>query len=517
MTATTNVPDRLAPANTAAACIDALAKLAISRAAYAATVVVAAAIFWLAPRLPMTDLPQHAAQVTLWRDMLTGQSAWNDLFRINLLTPYLTTYMLALALSFAVSATTAFKLLLTAAFLGFVASCIQLRRDFEGDERFDWLFIISFFGFAYEWGFVTFLISAPICLQFIRLSHRQVNTTSLTSDIGIVVLGLTLLVSHGLSFIFAGLVAGFMLLQAAGLSRILLRRAVPYALLALACVAFAWVGRDTVAGHPITVTDWHSPTTKLRALAINLQGSYSQTLLPLTLGILAAIWLMRPKLSRVAAIPFAVIMTVYFLAPSYSFSTALIYQRFAIFLLPLFAVACSRKAASAVTLETRVSLIALMLACWIIIATNAKRVYAFGVESADFEIVLNAAEPRRRALSIVKDRTSSAADNPMVYSHHASWYQADKQGLVEFNFAYFHPMVVRYRPGSMLNNGFGFNSDYLTLFDWSLPQTRTADYYFIRQEGTALPPEFATNPACELKLLRTAGLWSLFERGTCKP
>ena len=57
-------------------------------------------IFWLAPHPPMIDLPEHAAQVALLRDLLLGQSPWGDLFRINLFTPYLLGYALALPLSF---------------------------------------------------------------------------------------------------------------------------------------------------------------------------------------------------------------------------------------------------------------------------------------------------------------------------------------------------------------------------------------------------------------------------------
>ena len=102
--------------------VDILARLAASRRTYMVAVLAACSIFWLAPRLPMIDLPQHVAQIALWHDLLMGQSPWVDLFRINLLTPYLTAYSLALALSFIVSANSAFKILLTAAFVAYVAS-----------------------------------------------------------------------------------------------------------------------------------------------------------------------------------------------------------------------------------------------------------------------------------------------------------------------------------------------------------------------------------------------------------
>jgi hypothetical protein len=161
-----------------------MVRIADSRTAYAVTVLAAASIFWLAARLPMVDLPQHVAQIVLWHDLLMGQSLWSELFQINIVTPYLIAYSIALALSFIVTASTAFKILLSVAYVAFIASCIQLRRDFGADKRLDWIFIPSFFGFAYDWGFATFLISTPLCLQFIRLARIQAEGANVKRDAG---------------------------------------------------------------------------------------------------------------------------------------------------------------------------------------------------------------------------------------------------------------------------------------------------------------------------------------------
>jgi hypothetical protein len=96
-------------------------ELSLNRSLYAVTVAASAGLIWLAQWPPMADMPQHAAQVALLHDLLTGQSPWASEFRINLLTPYLIGYGLALPLSFIFSATTAVKIVLTGAFLAFVA------------------------------------------------------------------------------------------------------------------------------------------------------------------------------------------------------------------------------------------------------------------------------------------------------------------------------------------------------------------------------------------------------------
>ena len=42
----------------------------VRRAMFALAVAFAACLIWVAPRPPMIDLPQHVAQITLWRDLI---------------------------------------------------------------------------------------------------------------------------------------------------------------------------------------------------------------------------------------------------------------------------------------------------------------------------------------------------------------------------------------------------------------------------------------------------------------
>ena len=57
----------------------------LSRLLFALTVFWGAAIVWLAPHPPMIDLPQHAGQLALLKQLLFGQSPWADLFQVCLL------------------------------------------------------------------------------------------------------------------------------------------------------------------------------------------------------------------------------------------------------------------------------------------------------------------------------------------------------------------------------------------------------------------------------------------------
>ena len=103
------------------------------------TVLLAGALFWIAPRPPMGDLPQHAAQVALLHDLVNGTSPWADLVRANYFTPYLLGYGLAFVLSFVMPVVSAMKLFLMLAFYAYVAAGVALRKEYEADARLDWL------------------------------------------------------------------------------------------------------------------------------------------------------------------------------------------------------------------------------------------------------------------------------------------------------------------------------------------------------------------------------------------
>ena len=79
----------------------------IARIAFIVTVAFAGATFWFAPHPPMTDLAQHAGQVALLHDLLLGHSKWQSLIYVNYFTPYLMGTVLAVPLSFVMSATAA--------------------------------------------------------------------------------------------------------------------------------------------------------------------------------------------------------------------------------------------------------------------------------------------------------------------------------------------------------------------------------------------------------------------------
>lgn len=470
----------------------ALARRAIStveaeRALFACAVAAAVAILWLAPRPPMVDLPQHAAQVATWRDMILGGAAFADELRVNVATPYLIGYGLALPLAMLVAPVTALKLVLSGALLAFVGAGLGLRREVGADARLDWLWLCGYFGFAWQWGFYTFLVAAPMFLLYARLQLRHAADPTPRRAIGLALAGAVLLFCHGLLFLFALVLGGWLTLFAAfrdgfGAG---LKRAWPYVALVVELALFMALRSLLEEASPAATASF-GPALWMRPFAA-LAHSWSSTspfpAFALAMVALAAPWMMglRPAAHGGLAL-FAAVASVIAFAPDYAFATGFLQQRFALFLLPFYGLMFARPAQPVA--GGAPAQIALVAAVCVGLGIVGARSRDFAREEAEFARVMAAAEPGQRALTLVFDRASAAADNGVAYLHWPAWYQADRGGFVDFNFAQFPPQVVRLRPETLapVGEAQGWRPD---AFDWRGWRADRYAYLFLRGDDAA--------------------------------
>lgn len=495
----------------------------LERLAFAAAVVFAGASFWFAPRLPMADLPQHAGQIAVWRDLLTGTSKWEPLLYINYFTPYLIGYGFGLLLSLVLPISAALKTALSLAFFGFVAASVLLRRRLGGDRRLDWLFIPGFFGYAYLWGFYTFLVAAPVGLLFVLLAHRYADRPGPGRGIALFFANLALFFCHGLMFVFANAIGGLFLLVKVRRLTPLLRAALPYVATGLWCLVYVLVrlrAEGSAIGDPsIVVWRWETRLNFLIfAIEWPLPGGFaaSWSYAPLLLLMLVAPLVLGARLNRQDArafVPFGVTLLVGMAAPDIALNTWFLCQRFALFLLPSYAVMFQARQDARLGV---LRLIWLPVVCWTFLVLHAERLCAFGKESAAFDEVLAATEPGYRALNLIFDPTSAALNGAQAYWHFPLWYQAEKGGFVEFNAAGFLPQVVRYRPERIPARfaGPAFEWQYSDTFDWTRDQGEIYRYFFVRT-NEPLRPDFFPKGRCKPVLRTSAGNWSLFENVSC--
>lgn len=493
------------------------------RLLFIATVVAAAAILWLAPRLPMVDLPQHAGQVALWRDLLLGQSSWTDVVRINLFTPYLLGYGLMLPLSFVFSMEVTTRIVITAALLAFVGASVGLRREFGASKRLDWLFVLSFFGYCWKWGFLTFLVASPVGLLFLFFAVRHARDPSFRKSAALIATGTVLLFSHGLVFLgFLG-ITGLQMLEQVWVhkSKNLVARFLPYIILFALSLGFRLLTQNMEgalqnAGYLYGTALWERPLTLLFDITDTNDDNGSLLLLGLTCVLLCAPFLYGLRLnSRAALMPAAGLLIILLAGPTDAFQTGGLYYRFALFIPPFVAFAFrDRDGANSASFRSHIALILVAASSWWVLAVQGTRIAAFAQESSSFDTVLAAAKPGMRALATVLDGDSVGAANSNAYWHYPVWYQANKHGFVDFNFALFPPQVIRFKSNRNPSENDEVDVRIGQNKMWSKQFISKFQYIFVRGKAEKILDVKHLSP-CPMSVISHDGPWYLLETTAC--
>ena len=486
------------------------------------TVAYGCAIFWMAQHLPMVDLPQLSGQVAVLKDLLQGDPTWQDVFRINFFTPYLIPYALWLPLTFFFSIAVSGKILLTAGYLFFIWTCICLRKSFNGDSRLDWLFIPCYFGFAFKLGFVTTLLAVPFGLLFIIFAKLYTDAPSVRRGITLTVAGYFLFFCHGFVFIFSLAIGFCFLLLRFRLSKRLIQMSTPYVGLVVLCLIFyAFKSSDLprVMSPDFLSWGWYRGRAE-QFLLYPLGTEEDRIFLPILLLCIAFPFLLgsRPRLQlHDHLIPFGIILLAWLSWPSYGnvlgMDFAYIYHRFAIYILPFYVLLFQRQEKSVsekyglnVIREVAAPTL-VVLACWAFFAVQSVRVLEFAEESTDFDRVVAKAEPKQLALFLVFDSSSPASHNGAAYRNFPAWYQAEHQGVVEFNFASYLNQVIIYRsnvPTKLPEFGHKPHT-----FRWKENNSDRFHYIFIRHKNN-LPSGIFADAGCTISKITESGTWSLY-------
>ena len=499
---------------------------AINRIVWVCTVIWGASIFWIAQRPPLIDLPQHAAQIALISDVLAGQTRWAEIFTINFVTPYLTTYALGWLLSFVILPVTAVKIILTGAFVGFVLMVVALRKTFGSDPRLDWLALSGFFGFAWKWGFMSFLVAAPIGLLLIWLLLQYLEQRKPILGLLFTTLGLLLLISHGLIFAFAWTVSvafcGLTIYKKGNWFAVLW----PMVLCTLVCILYLMIvtyiqfglssGTDSYG-----ITIWTlNPINRIKELfAYSFDNQFSKQYLAITAVLLSCPLLLKNQLNFknvLCFVPVAIALFIYCFAPAFALKTAFLYQRFALFFLPAWAfVFIAGASLKQPSVSSKLACVVLALCTWWPIYNHTVESVRFDKESADFEIILAVLEPNKRALYLSIDNYSPADGHQNIYLHYGSWYQADKKGYVDFNFAWFPPQMLRFKTDNETEIRPGFEFQPKT-FDWNAHKGDRYEYFIFRSEDTLDTRDYFRGAPCAPELFVKKGVWSVYQTVTCK-
>ena len=496
----------------------------IERFGFYLTLCSAGLLFQITPHLPMVDIPQHAAQISLLKDILNGGSPWAKISQVNYLTPYIFPMMTGLGLSYIMPVASAVNLLLSISFYFFVLTFVSLRKELGADKHLDWLFIPSFFGFSFKWGLFSFLVTSPIGVAFILLAYKNAKRPDRRKSIYLTILNFVLLASHALIYAFANLLAGLISLTERKWKIIRPMTLTPFLAPIPAVVSYFFYINSFE-----TSFQQYQNTGVIWRLGLERIGYplYALSMSPedLQTSIFSVFFIAIPLLSGFtlhnvslqARIPILTTLAVGLFAPFFALKTSLLYPRFALFLLPSYAICLNRREGASrntPTLRCKLKDFMLPLTCCLFISTQTIRLLNFKTETKDIDEIIRSLHPGERALSLIFNIDSEASHNNEAYLHYPLWYQAEKQGFVDFNFAQVLPSIVRFNVKNIseATTDLAYNP---TQFNWIRHKGYIYRYFFIRSH-TRIPDDFFANQNCAVKLIRQSGMWSIYESSECQ-
>ena len=458
---------------------------------------------------PMVDIPQHAAQIAALRAIFLGEPwEFSDLFRVQLFTPYWLGYGIVMALTALTDIVTSIKWTVAASQILFVWTAARFSIQMGMPTALRWTFLILPFGFAYEWGFLNFIVAALFAFLFLSQVLLWRDRPTKKTGWGLVAFVHLLFFAHFLITAFSCMVAVFLLATPWKGVKHWIRCCMP--VFSVLPITLGWISITLM-----TVPEASGPTVwalgflRLDTFPILLSSApYGKTgfLIGLLLLILPWLYGAKPRRSRMAWAPFIVYCFWMFIVPSTLAGTAFVYQRFGFFGLPLYY--------SAFLMEgppmPRQNLIKYGLAgfSFLIICLRCMQVDIFNREMEGYRSVISHTEPGRRLVSMAFDRDSRSSDNAPLMLQIGGWYQAERGGLAEFSFARFPglPLVFKSKTGPGIYGGFEWMPG---VFDWERNDGEHIDYLLVRhpQDGSEW---IADRTHGRMSLLARDGLWQLF-------
>ncbi|HET7543724.1 MAG TPA: hypothetical protein VFK05_27815 [Polyangiaceae bacterium] len=398
------------------------------------------AFFWVR-YLPMVDLPQHAAQLSIWLHLNDPQWAEFQLFELNFRTPYLGVYALARAFAGWVGVLPALKFVIWLTIVGHWAAFDWLVRSL-GHARWLGLFGVPLgMGYGFYFGFISFIGALPfvLCATCLALRHRM--QPSLVSGLWLGAALCATLATHGFALGLTLVLVAPLLLRGKGS---LIARGLP--LLAPALLMLIWLVPGSSA-RSIGFTIWDPrfwELTQVPGLLLASSGAdHFNSWLGVLLLVIVALTLGPPEREPERFIPLAVMLLGYCLFPLSLGGFTPLHPRFAAFLVPTLLLAFQPKRVAR-SPNFALGIVPLVTAFWFF--AFAARLRQFARETQPITDFIARMPAGLHIRPLIFDRESEAFPGLPAMLHLSAYYVPEKGGYQGYSFAMYPTSVVRYHP-----------------------------------------------------------------------
>lgn len=465
---------------------------------------------WSVKYLPMVDLPQHAAQVSILRNYNDPAFGFSEHFRLHLITPYAFAYYLAYLFAHLFSVAISMKIVVSMAVVSLPLALYVLLRKTQGDP---WWSLIGFsagFGYNFLWGLFNFMVALPLGVICITQGLEFAMRPSLRNGVFLGMWMMAVFMCHGIVFAMCATINGLIILWFAPRFRLVFAH---FATLAIPCfVAFLWYldpgnRMPQIGSHLIWNLSAFERVPEFFGALLSFQGDDLATRLSFLL--LGAV-LVGSRLSFIRKsylLIFVCVVSIFMASPYFAFGHSLIYPRLASFVF-ITGLMVFTKTENTVR---RVICHGILIGVTIVwMAVLSVRFHGFNLEARGFDEVMKNVEPNRRLLGMIFDRGSAFVPNT-PFDHFEGWYQTEKGGLLDFSFGGLYNAVAQYKPGrAPLPTNLvpvilkGRSEKYWEKF-------REFDYYFVRS-ASALPEGLKEYEHNGFVLAARKGDWWLFRK-----
>lgn len=474
---------------------------------------------WIAHYPMMVDLPQHAMEIALLRNIHDPMFRFGSVFEYHWFTPYWLGYLIVYTLAPALGIATALKVVVSLSLASIPLATAILSRELGADPRWAWLTIPGIYGFAYQWGFLNFIIAVPLGILFLALAVWYTHSPTVSRAWILAAATIALFFCHALICALCGLIAALCILVEAPDVKSAFRNLVPLMCpLPLMAYYLGSAGGDLPV--PVDLTThwslaWFASNADLFSLG-RMNGffprilGFHSSLLCLLVGLLlVALPLLagaRGNPRRAAWIPLCVLIVALLFMPSNLRGNAFTYERLAILVLPFFALIwTASRPGRASSLFWPAAIAASLI--WAGISVSQAQV--FREEQAGFQRIVQEMAPNERVMSLMIKRSSAVGIAPL-FQHFPAWYAAERGGIVDPSFASFGIEPVRFRRASVPAAVAGTFDWHPGAFEWN--QYRGRDYrYFVVYYTVDVARQLFRHATCDVKLVDHVGLWWLYE------
>jgi hypothetical protein len=398
------------------------------------------AAFFAVPYLPMVDLPQHAAQISIWLHLHDPKLPEMRLFELNLRTPYLGAYALARGLSGFLGVVPALKVVVWLSVILHWAAFDWLVRSL-GHARF--IGLLGFplgMGYGFYFGFISFIGALPFGLAAVCLALRHRAAPTLASGL---LLGAALcatLATHGFALGLTVVLVLPLLIRGAGS---LLARGAPLLLPALLIAVWLMPGSSA---RSIGLTIWDPRFWELGQVPALLLAASGADVAASCFGLgflgFVLISLGRPSRAPERFLPLLLLVLGYCLFPLSLGGFTPLHPRFAAFMVPALLLAFEpRPAPRFARLPVFITAIS---AVWF--GLFAFRLQRFAEETRPISDFVARMPAGLRIRPLVFERTSQAFPALPALLHLSAYYVPEKAGFQGYSFAMYPTSVIRYLP-----------------------------------------------------------------------